>query len=193
MSIYSNILLKGPSGPEITWQGMQVVSLVTFATFASASVIYIGPDNLHERWSKLAKQKSIHGQEAVMVALETNYQVTPIKVLLPTRLSDEQTFEVLVKRDLALNHPDNNQFGLLRCEDLMFNPTSDSVDLGNGHQVVVQRFSCKADYEKAAEDAKQLQTQRLIKSLEKSSNTQLCTKIPFCFSDARQELWYAQS
>lgn len=170
-----------------------MLSLVVFATVASASVIYIGPDNLHERWSQMAQHKSIHGQEGVMAALQTTYQVTPIKVFLPSGLTDEQTFEVLVKRDLGLNHPENNQFGLLSCEDLMFSPKCDSVDLGNGHEVVVQRFTSKADYEKAAEEAKQLQTQRLIKSLEKSSNHQLCTKIPFCFSDARQELWYSQS
>lgn len=163
------------------------------------SLKYIGPHNIHDHYFKLrAFQKSSH--QSILDALKATYHITPImRDLEISRLTDQEVFEALLKREIAWNYSDLNEFGLMRCEDLKFNSPhfAKYIELiPDGRRILIEKFDQNPSaYQIASQNAKDLQTQCLIKALEKTGSSAApkgnCqTDIPFCFSDSWQQLWW---
>lgn len=159
---------------------------------------YIGPHNIYETYDKVRSLHKSSGTTAID-AVKSIYRIKPIVRDLNHIYSDYDTFEALIKREIAWNYPEYNEFGLLSCEDLKFIqpfPMSSYIELNmEGYRVSIQRISSLNDYEKTTRKAKDLQTNCLIKSLEKDGNgssTCVVNQIPFCFSDSWQQIWWKE-
>ena len=158
---------------------------------------YIGPHNIHDTYGEVRKfQKS--RRLSIIDAVKSIYHIKPITRELNLVHSDDELFESLIKREIAWNYPEYNQFGLLPCEELKF---SRPFDMANylelnmeGYRISIQKISKTEDYLKAAKKAKDLQTKCLIKSLEKGRSSSSCDvdRIPFCFSDSWQQIWWKE-
>lgn len=156
---------------------------------------YVGPHNIHQEWMRLRQHKQLQNR-SIQEAVQVTYDTVPImRDLNSMKMSSERKFSLLVKRAIAWEHPELNEFGLMSCEELGFvvDGKREIVDLGGHRQVRVQQFRSNAEYQRASVAAKDLQTRSLIHALEKSlavpqSDT---THIPFCFSDIKSELWHA--
>ena len=158
---------------------------------------YIGPHNIHDTYIRIKfiqKESSL----SVIEAIKSTYNIKPIVRDLNSIHNDDEIFETLIKREIAWNYPEYNEFGLLPCEQLKFNQPfgmSKYIELNaDGYKVLIQKFSNSADYFKAAQSAKDLQTKCLIKSLEKGGGTSTCevSQIPFCFSDSWNQIWWKE-
>ena len=156
---------------------------------------YIGPHNIRDTYMHikfLQKASSI----SLIDALKSTYRIKPIVRDLNSVTDDQEMFEILIKREIAWNYPDFNEFGLFPCEQLKLNPPygfSKYLELNtDGYKVSIQKFTKVSDYFTAAEKAKELQTKCLIKSLEKGGGNFMCPvdQIPFCFSDNWQQIWW---
>lgn len=157
---------------------------------------YIGPHNIHDTYTQV---RSIQTSSRVSIidALISIYHISPITRDVNLVQSDGELFETFIKREIAWNYPEYNQFGLLPCEELKFAQPFDKTSYmelnTEGYKISIQKFSKSTDYFKAAQQAKDLQTQCLIKSLEKGgASTCSVSQIPFCFSDSWQQLWWKE-
>lgn len=170
------------------------------------SVKFIGPHNIHDhyfdlRWMLRTTQKSVTD------GIQSTYNFRPImRDLQLSRMDDKELFTVIVKREIAWSYPDLNEFGLMRCEDLGFrnSPFASYIELiPDGRRISIQKFDDSVSYQKASQDAKDLQTRCLIKGLEKtpppppppssqvkSAATNCKTQIPYCFSDSWRQIWW---
>lgn len=156
---------------------------------------YIGPHNLHDTYTQV---RSISSRASIMDALVSTYHIKPIVRDLNLAQRNGELFETLIKREIAWSYPEYNQFGLLHCEEMKFYQPFDSasyIELNTeDYRISIQRFTKSADYFKAAEQAKTLQTQCLIKSLEKGDPSSCSvSQIPFCFSDSWHQLWWKET
>ena len=160
------------------------------------TLMYIGPHNLHETFLKLRSIQQPN--QTILDVFRSHYKVSPIlRNLESINLSDEELFKVLVKREIAWNWADFNEFGLMTCEELKFLPAilSGYIEVipNNSFIIFVEKFEpdSLAEYIKTAEAAKVLQTKCLIKRLEKAGLPISCQyQIPFCFSDSWKQIWW---
>lgn len=161
------------------------------------SVKFIGPHNIHDhyfdlRWTLRTTHKPL------LDGIKSTYHFRPIlRDLDLSRLDDKEIFSAVMKREIAWSYPDLNEFGLMRCEELYFNnaPLATYIELTtDGRRISIQKFENSAAYQKAAKDAKELQTKCLIKGLEKIQNpskpVNCKTQIPYCFSDSWRQIWW---
>lgn len=165
----------------------------------SYSLLYIGPHNLHDHFlhMKSVAQKSASADHDILENIKSTYNIKPIKRDLEhLKLSNQDKFSTLIKREVAWSHPEYNEFGLLSCDDdLKFiqplGPARYIELIPDGRRVLIQKYDHREDYQRAAQAAKELQTQCLIKTLEKSTRSTCNIKgIPFCFSDSWQQIWW---
>ena len=143
-------------------------------SYSSDSLMYIGPHNIRDHYfSTNYLQKSTH--QSIFDAIKSAYTVTPIKRDLECiQLSEHETFDIVIKREVAWTYPSLNEFGLLSCDsDLKFmapiGPVSYIELIPDGRRIFIQKFDNQIKYQNSAQTAKDLQTNCLIKSLEKSS------------------------
>lgn len=166
------------------------------------SLKYIGPHNLHKHFLHLQETSAAKSVRTdILGEIESNYQIKPIKRdLLNADLSNQELFSAIIKREVAWSYPQLNEFGLFTCDqDLKFSiPVGPAVQIElipGGRKIFIQKFDDVKVYERESEKAKDLQTQCLIKALEKSTgssrNPLNCNKgIPFCFSDSWKQIWW---
>ena len=160
------------------------------------TLMYIGPNNLHETFSKLRSIQQPN--QTILDIFRSHFKVAPIlRNLESIKLGDEELFNVLVKREIAWNLADFNEFGLMTCEELKFLPAilSGYIEVipNNPFIIFVEKFDPNSldEYIKTSEAAKVLQTKCLIKRLEKTGLPASCqTQIPFCFSDSWKQIWW---
>lgn len=162
------------------------------------SLKYIGPHNIHDHYFQLrALQLSSH--ISITEALKSLYNITPImRDLDISRMNDQEVFDALIKREIAWNYSELNEFGLMRCEDLKFNSMhfAKYIELiPEGRRISIEKFDNPVAYQAVSKEAKDLQTKCLIKGLEKTGSSPQSTfancktGIPFCFSDSWQQIW----
>jgi hypothetical protein len=168
--------------------------------YLASSIKYIGPHNMANHFSQFEAHKST--QQSFLESLKAVYGIVPImRDLNQAKLSEHELFEVLMKREIAWNYGDLNEFGLMDCGiDLKFNAgvVAGYIELiPDGRRIAIQKFKNIKEYRIAAQEAKEVQTKCLIKGLEKSgSSTEQLTqdtckrKIPFCFSDSWGQIWW---
>lgn len=161
------------------------------------SIKFIGPHNLVDhyfdlRWMAKSTNKSL------LDAIKATYNIKPIvRDLDLSRMDDKEIFTLVMKREIAWSHPDMNQFGLMRCEDLQFrnSPFAGYIELvPDGRRISIQKYDDSVAYKRVSQAAKDLQNRCLIKALEKTPSTaqpgNCKTQIPFCFSDSWRQIWW---
>lgn len=163
------------------------------------SLKFIGPHNIHDHYFQLRSlQKSSH--LSIVDSIKSTYNIIPImRDLNVAMLNDQEIFDALIKREIAWNYSDLNEFGLMRCEDLKFRFAhfAKYIELiPEGRRISIENYDKQSDYQVASQAVKDLQTKCLIKGLEKtgspnSTNPINCqTGIPFCFSDSWKQIWW---
>ena len=165
------------------------------------SIKFIGPHNWRSHYRHVRSIKTLLGNNSILDAIKTNYNITPIlRDLESAHLDEDDFFETVMKREIAWNYADLNEFGLLRCEEMKFRRAMfpGYIELiPNGRRAAISVFSNSTEYKKLSQEAKDIQTKCLIRGLEKtgSSSTTVdevtCkTKIPFCFADSWRQIWW---
>lgn len=171
------------------------------------SVKYIGPHNIHDHYFDLRWMLKTTNNKSIADGIRATYNFRPIlRDLDLSRLDDKEIFSVVMKREIAYSHPDLNEFGLMRCEDLKFrnSPFAGYIELvPDGRRISIQKFDDAIEYQRVAKASKDLQSRCLMKGLEKTpppspptqrpatapaNNCQ--THIPFCFSDSWRQIWW---
>jgi hypothetical protein len=171
------------------------------------SIKFIGPHNIPDhyfdlRWMAKSTNKSL------LDAIKDTYNIRPIvRDLDLSRMDDKEIFTVVMKREIAWSHPELNEFGLMRCEELKFrhSPFAGYIELvPDGRRISIHKFDDSVSYQRASQASKEFQNSCLMKALEKTktpspspaslaSATQpgnCKTQIPFCFSDSWRQIWW---
>ena len=140
--------------------------------------------------------------KSLLDAIKATYNIRPIvRDLDLSRMDDKEIFTVVMKREIAWSHPELNEFGLMRCEDLQFrnSPFAGYIELiPDGRRISIQKYDDSISYQRVSQAAKDLQSRCLIKALEKTPSppvvatqpTNCKTQIPFCFSDSWRQIWW---
>lgn len=173
------------------------------------SVKFIGPHNIHDHYFDLRWMLKTTNNKSIPDGIRSTYNFQPIlRDLDLSIMNDKEIFTVVMKREIAWSHPDLNEFGLMRCEDLKFrnSPFAGYIELiPDGRRISIQKFDDAIAYQRVAQAAKELQSRCLMKGLEKTppplpptqrpvqvaAPANICqTQIPFCFSDSWRQIWW---